>query len=151
MAKKTVAPPEFQQGTPTAEGTRPRERYITPGDIYETPEGLVVMADLPSVTKRIGNSHGIFALVSAGAHRRSLPLPGLSFASLYGRCLYAGASAGSGRDTQGGGEPRLALHMSGNARKQHMIDPRIFSRCPETSAAVPGCLRVTGLRPQRLR
>jgi HSP20 family molecular chaperone IbpA len=52
MAEKTVAAPETQQGTPTAEGTRPRERYITPPvDIYETSEGLMVMADLPGVTK----------------------------------------------------------------------------------------------------
>src|SRR6266436_6293586 len=52
MAERTIAPPEPQQGPPTAEGTRNRERYITPPvDIYETPGDLVVMADLPGVTK----------------------------------------------------------------------------------------------------
>ncbi len=52
MAEKTIATPEIQQKAPMAEGTRTRERYITPPvDIYETPEGLVVMADLPGVTR----------------------------------------------------------------------------------------------------
>lgn len=49
MAEQTIAVPESPQ-TPSTEGTRTRERYITPPvDIYETPEGLVVMADLPGV------------------------------------------------------------------------------------------------------
>lgn len=49
MAEKTIAAPESSQALST-EGTRTRERYITPPvDIYETPEGLVVMADLPGV------------------------------------------------------------------------------------------------------
>lgn len=52
MAEKTIATPETQQGIPTAEGTRTRERYIAPPvDIYETPQDLAVMADLPGVTK----------------------------------------------------------------------------------------------------
>jgi HSP20 family protein len=52
MAEKTVAAPNNSQGAVTTEGTRHRERYITPAvDIYETAEGLVVMADLPGVTK----------------------------------------------------------------------------------------------------
>ena len=52
MAEQTIAPPETQPGIPTAEGARNRERYITPPvDIYETPGDLVVMADLPGVTK----------------------------------------------------------------------------------------------------
>ena len=52
MAEKTIAAPESQLGTPTAEGTRNREQYIMPPvDIYETPEDLVVMADLPGVTR----------------------------------------------------------------------------------------------------
>jgi HSP20 family protein len=52
MAEKTVAAPTNAQGAVTTEGTRHRERYITPAvDIYETAEGLVVMADLPEVTK----------------------------------------------------------------------------------------------------
>ena len=52
MAEKTIAVPETQQATPTAEETRNRERYITPPvDIYETSDDLVVMADLPGVTK----------------------------------------------------------------------------------------------------
>jgi HSP20 family protein len=54
MVEKTVATPATQQSTPpsTTEGTRHRERYITPAvDIYETREGLVVLADLPGVDK----------------------------------------------------------------------------------------------------
>jgi HSP20 family molecular chaperone IbpA len=52
MAEKTVAVPAESQAAVTTESTRHRERYITPAvDIYETSEGLVVMADLPGVTK----------------------------------------------------------------------------------------------------
>jgi HSP20 family molecular chaperone IbpA len=52
MAEKTVAVPTPSQGAVAAEGTRTQERYITPAvDIYETSEGLVVMADLPGVTR----------------------------------------------------------------------------------------------------
>lgn len=52
VVEKTVAAPTGQQGTPGMEGTRMQERYITPPvDIYETSEGLVVMADLPGVAK----------------------------------------------------------------------------------------------------
>lgn len=50
MAEKTVA--TTPKGEVTRESTRNQERYITPPvDIYETPEGLVVMADLPGVTQ----------------------------------------------------------------------------------------------------
>lgn len=49
MAEHTIAVPESPQA-PSTEGTRTRERYTTPPvDIYETPDGLVVMADLPGV------------------------------------------------------------------------------------------------------
>jgi HSP20 family molecular chaperone IbpA len=52
MAEKTIATPENQNRTSTTEETRNREQYITPPvDIYETPEDLVVMADLPGVAK----------------------------------------------------------------------------------------------------
>jgi HSP20 family molecular chaperone IbpA len=53
MAEKTVATSTTTQpGEVTRESTRNQERYITPPvDIYETPDGLVVMADLPGVTK----------------------------------------------------------------------------------------------------
>jgi HSP20 family molecular chaperone IbpA len=51
MAEKTVAMPERQEMDTRAEGTRTRERYVTPlVDIYEMPDGLVVMADVPGVT-----------------------------------------------------------------------------------------------------
>ena len=58
MAEPTVAMPETDQMTqavtqPTTsavEETRQREHYITPPvDIYETPESLVVLADLPGI------------------------------------------------------------------------------------------------------
>jgi HSP20 family molecular chaperone IbpA len=52
MAEKTIETPETQREIRTAEGTRTRERDMTPPvDIYETPADLVVMADLPGVAK----------------------------------------------------------------------------------------------------
>jgi HSP20 family molecular chaperone IbpA len=39
-----------QSETQAVEATRPREHYMTPPvDIYETPESLVVIADLPGI------------------------------------------------------------------------------------------------------
>jgi HSP20 family protein len=53
MAEKTIETPETQRGISPVEGTRTRERDITPPvDIYETPADLVVMADLPGVSKK---------------------------------------------------------------------------------------------------
>ena len=50
MAEKTVAMPDTQEMDTRPEGTRTRERYVTPPvDIYELPDGLVVMADVPGV------------------------------------------------------------------------------------------------------
>jgi len=51
MAEQTVAAPEAQK-PPMTESTRNRERYVAPPvDIYETRDGLVVLADLPGVAK----------------------------------------------------------------------------------------------------
>jgi HSP20 family protein len=51
MAEKTVAMPDTQERTTQPEGTWTRERAVTPPvDIYEMPEGLVVIADVPGVT-----------------------------------------------------------------------------------------------------
>jgi len=51
MAEHTVAAPEVQQ-SPMAESTRNHERYVAPPvDIYETRDGLVVLADLPGVAQ----------------------------------------------------------------------------------------------------
>jgi len=51
MAEKTVATPEAQKPAAT-ESTRQHERYIAPPvDIYETSDGLVVLADLPGVSQ----------------------------------------------------------------------------------------------------
>jgi HSP20 family protein len=53
MAEKTVA--AVPSGQPVAtgrEGTRSQERHMLPPvDIYETPESLVLIADLPGVAK----------------------------------------------------------------------------------------------------
>jgi len=51
MAEKTVAAPDLQ--TPnTTESTRHHERYVAPPvNIYETREGLVVVADVPGVAQ----------------------------------------------------------------------------------------------------
>ena len=51
MAEKTIATPDVQQPK-TTEHTRNHERYVAPPvDIYETRDGLVVLADLPGVAK----------------------------------------------------------------------------------------------------
>jgi HSP20 family molecular chaperone IbpA len=51
MAEKTVDTLDTQERAIQPEGTRTRERYVTPPvDIYETPEGLVVIADVPGGT-----------------------------------------------------------------------------------------------------
>jgi len=51
MAEKTVATTDNQEVATQPEGTRTRERYVTPPvDIYEMPDGLVVTADIPGVT-----------------------------------------------------------------------------------------------------
>jgi len=51
MAERTVAAPEAQKPT-TTESTRNHERYVAPPvDIYETRDGLVVLADLPGVSQ----------------------------------------------------------------------------------------------------
>jgi HSP20 family molecular chaperone IbpA len=51
MAERTVATPEVQKSNVT-ESTRHQERYVAPPvDIYETRDGLVVLADLPGVAK----------------------------------------------------------------------------------------------------
>jgi len=50
MAEQTVATTSGQQVATGKEGTRAQERYIQPPvDIYETPEGLVLLADLPGM------------------------------------------------------------------------------------------------------
>jgi HSP20 family molecular chaperone IbpA len=50
MAEKTVATSPAATPPQTMEGTRTRERYMTPPvDIYEMAEGLVVVADMPGV------------------------------------------------------------------------------------------------------
>jgi HSP20 family protein len=78
MAEKTIETPETQRGIPTAEGLRTRERDITPPvDIYETPEDLVVMTDLPGVIRedlevRIENN---LLTIRGPAHHTALGTP----------------------------------------------------------------------------
>jgi HSP20 family protein len=50
MAEKTVATTSGKHEEMSREGTRAEERYIQPPvDIHETPNGLVLLADLPGV------------------------------------------------------------------------------------------------------
>jgi HSP20 family molecular chaperone IbpA len=50
MAEKTVPATREDQPAPAQEPTRNSERYLAPAvDIYETKDGLVVLADLPGV------------------------------------------------------------------------------------------------------
>jgi HSP20 family protein len=52
MAEKTVPATSGGRLQPSREVTRSQERYVNPPvDIYETPEGLVVKADLPGVAR----------------------------------------------------------------------------------------------------
>jgi len=87
MAEPTVAMPEThdmttvvataapQQMMKTVEETRQRESYITPPvDIYETPDSLVVLADLPGIDTpqlevRVDNN----VLTLHGQTRHSMP------------------------------------------------------------------------------
>lgn len=74
MAERTVAAPEAQKPT-TTESTRNHERYIAPPvDIYETRDGLVVLADLPGVAQealdvRVDNN----VLTIRGQARHAVP------------------------------------------------------------------------------
>jgi HSP20 family molecular chaperone IbpA len=50
MAEKTMAAASGKQVPTSRESTRAQERYIQPPvDIYETPDGLVLLADMPGV------------------------------------------------------------------------------------------------------
>jgi HSP20 family protein len=52
MAEKTISAPSGQETDGNAEITRAQERYIPPPvDIYEAPGELVLLADLPGVSK----------------------------------------------------------------------------------------------------
>lgn len=52
MAEKTVTPTRERQSSAQREMTRGQDRYVVPPvDIYDTPEGLVLLADLPGVAK----------------------------------------------------------------------------------------------------
>jgi HSP20 family molecular chaperone IbpA len=74
MAEKTVATQEVQKPA-TTESTRHQERYIAPPvDIYETQDGLVVLADLPGVAQealdvRVDNN----VLTIRGQARHTIP------------------------------------------------------------------------------
>jgi len=52
MVERTIPAPSGQQVATGRESTRAQERYVLPVvDIYETPDSLVLVADLPGVSK----------------------------------------------------------------------------------------------------
>lgn len=72
MAEKTV-PSVHGEATPTRrEDTRAQERYITPPvDIFETKDGLTVVADLPGVEQKaleVRVADGILTIQGRTAH-----------------------------------------------------------------------------------
>jgi HSP20 family protein len=73
MAEKTVATMQTNGGNATRrEETRAQERYITPPvDIFETKEGLYVIADLPGVERQsldVRVADGILTLQAKTQH-----------------------------------------------------------------------------------
>jgi HSP20 family protein len=75
MAEKTVAVPSGQQLATGREGTRAQERYMLPPvDIYETSESLVLIADLPGVSKEDLNlrvDNNVLTLQGKSSHAAS--------------------------------------------------------------------------------
>jgi HSP20 family protein len=72
MAEKTVPSLQEEKGVAQREGTRADERYIVPPvDIFETKEGLTVVADLPGVDGKaldIRVADGILTIQAKTAH-----------------------------------------------------------------------------------
>jgi HSP20 family molecular chaperone IbpA len=72
MAEKTVPQYTREKDTPAREETRSQERYVSPPvDIYETADGLVVLADLPGVAKEgldLRVENGLLTIRGKAAH-----------------------------------------------------------------------------------
>ena len=89
MPEKTVPnPPAGDDPGRPHEGTRAQERYVAPPvDIYETPEGLIVVADLPGVSgaevaavmRRLYRRSYPKLIAYGNAHRHREPRPGTVF------------------------------------------------------------------------
>src|SRR4029453_17556687 len=73
MAEKTMAAASGKQMQTSRETTRAQERYIQPPvDIYETPEGLVLLAGMPGVApgeRTIRLKENILAIQGKAKHR----------------------------------------------------------------------------------
>jgi HSP20 family protein len=72
MAEKTVPGVQIEATPTRREDTRAQERYITPPvDIFETKDGLTVVADLPGVEQKaldVRVADGILTLQGRTAH-----------------------------------------------------------------------------------
>lgn len=83
MAEKTVPSVQQEAMAGRREETRAEERYITPPvDIFETKEGLTVVADLPGVDQRnldVRVAEGILTLQARTSHAA----PGMAIAREY--------------------------------------------------------------------
>jgi len=70
MAEQTVAAPEAQK-PPMTENTRHHERYVAPPvDIYETRDGLVVLADVPGVVQETLDVRVDYNVLTIRGHAR---------------------------------------------------------------------------------
>lgn len=73
MAEKTIPTTREEKSPTSREVTRSRERYIAPPvDIYETMDGLVLIADLPGVSKEtleVGVENDILTIQAAAGHK----------------------------------------------------------------------------------
>lgn len=72
MAEQTITTPSGSQPLATRESTRAQEHYVPPAvDIYETADGLMLLADVPGVSREdldIRIEHAVLTLQGRARH-----------------------------------------------------------------------------------